>query len=128
MDEEKTAKFKSKRFAIRIVNLYKYLRKDKKEYVMSDQLLRAGISIGANLAESKCAISDRDFLNKIYISLKECAETIYWLELLYETGYLNEKGYMSMKNDGEEIRKILSATTITMRSKLKKKSRQQPPK
>ena len=126
MDEEKTVKFKSKRFAIRIVNLNKYLCKEKKEYILSKQLLRAGISIGANIAESECAISDRDFLNKVYIALKECTETIYWLELLYETNFLNEKEYMSMKNDGEEIRKMLSATTKTMVSKLKKK--QPPPK
>ena len=118
MDGEKTVKYKSKKFAVRIVNLYKYLCDDKREYVLSKQLLRSGTGIGANIAESECAISKRDFLNKIYIALKECAETIYWLELLYETGYLNEKEYLSMKKDCEEIRKMLSATTKTTASSL----------
>ena len=75
MDYEKTAKYKSKRFAVRIVNLYKHLCEDKKEFVLSKQLLRSGTSIGANIAESECAMSDKDFLAKIYIALKECAET-----------------------------------------------------
>ena len=118
MDNEKTVKFKSKKFAVRIVNLYKYLCEDKKEYVLSKQLLRSGTSIGANVAESECAISKRDFLNKIYIALKECSETIFWLELLYETGYLNEKEYISINNDCEEIRKMMSATTKTINSTL----------
>jgi four helix bundle protein len=116
MDNEKTVKIKSKKFAVRIVNLYKYLCEDKKEYILSKQLLRAGTSIGANVAESECAISKRDFLNKIYIALKECAETVYWLELLYETGYLNEKEYISIKKDCEEMRSMMSATTKTINS------------
>ncbi len=118
MDYEKTAKYKSKRFAVRIVNLYKYLCEDKKEFVLSKQLLRSGTSIGANIAESECAISDKDFLSKIYIALKECAETNYWLELLFETDYLSEKEYNSIRADCEEIRKILSSTTKTMNAKL----------
>ena len=79
MEKEKTAKYKSKKFAVRIVNLYKFLRSDKKEFVLSKQILRAGTSIGANIAESECAISSKEFLSKIYIALKECAETVYWL-------------------------------------------------
>ena len=118
MDGEKTIKCKSKKFAVRIVNLYKYLCADKKEYVLSKQLLRSGTSIGANVAESECAISKRDFLNKIYIALKECVETIYWLDLLYDTAYLNEKEYESIKNDCEEMRKMMSATTKTLNSTL----------
>ncbi|MFR9545981.1 MAG: four helix bundle protein [Rikenellaceae bacterium] len=115
---ENTVKFKSKRFAVRIVNLYKYLCDEKKEYVLSKQLLRSGTSIGANIAESECAISRKDFTNKIYIALKECSETIYWLDLLYETNYLNEKEYLSIKNDCEEMRKMMSATTKTINSTL----------
>lgn len=118
MDYEKTAKYKSKRFAVRIVNLYKYLCEDKKEFVLSKQLLRSGTSIGANIAESECAMSDKDFLAKIYIALKECAETVYWLELLFETDYLSEKEHNSIKADCEELRKILSATTKTMNAKI----------
>ena len=118
MDKEMTVKYKSKRFAVRIVNLYKYLCEEKKEYVLSKQLLRSGTSIGANIAESECAISKKDFLAKIYISLKECAETIYWLDLLFETDYLTAKEYESIKNDCEEIRKMLSSTTKTLNSQL----------
>ena len=113
LEYEQTAKFKSKKFAVRIVNLYKYLCNDKKEYVLSKQILRSGTSIGANIAEAKCGISKKDFLSKIYIALKECVETIYWLDLLYETGYIDERMYLSMKSDCDELRKMLSATTKT---------------
>lgn len=115
---ENTAKVKSKRFAVRIVKLYRYLRLDKKEFVMSKQLLRCGTSIGANLAEAECAISKKDFLAKVYIALKECAETKYWLELLYETDYLTEEEFQSIVRDCEELRKMLSATTRTLNSTL----------
>lgn len=118
MDREKTVKYKSKKFAVRIVKLYKYLCVEKKEYVLSKQLLRSGTSIGANIAESECAISEKDFLSKIYIALKESAETIYWLDLLFETDYLSEIEYKSMKGDCEELRKMMSSTTKTMNSKL----------
>ncbi len=118
MDREKTVKYKSKKFAVRIVKLYKYLCEEKKEYILSKQLLRSGTSIGANIAESECAISDKDFLSKIYISLKECAETIYWLDLLFDTDYLTENEYQSIKSDCEELRKMMSSTTKTMNSKL----------
>lgn len=99
MEKQNTAEYKSKKFAVRIVNLYKYLCNEKKEFVLSKQILRCGTSIGANLAESKSAISKKDFLSKIYIALKECSETIYWLELLKETGYINETMYISVNND-----------------------------
>lgn len=118
MDREKTVKFKSKKFAVRIVNLYKYLCDEKKEFILSKQILRSGTSIGANIAESECAISEKDFLSKIYIALKECAETIYWLDLLFETDYLSETEYNSIKSDCDELRKMMSSTTKTMNSKL----------
>ena len=98
---------KSEKFAIRIVNLYKYLTSEKNEYVMSKQILRSGTSIGANLAEADYAISKSDFLSKLYISLKETSETLYWLKLLFRTDYISEKEYSSFYDDGEEIRKIL---------------------
>ena len=113
LEYEQTAKFKSKKFAVRIVNLYKYLGNEKKEYVLSKQILRSGTSIGANIAEAECGISKKVFLSKIYIALKECVETIYWLDLLYETGYIDERMYLSMKSDCDELRKMLSATTKT---------------
>lgn len=115
---ENSAKAKSKRFAVRVVKLYRFLRENKSEYVMSKQLLRCGTSIGANLAEAECAISKKDFLAKVYIALKECAETKYWLELLYETQYLTEEEYKSIVGDCEEIRRMLSATTRTLNSTL----------
>ena len=118
MDKEKTVKYKSKNFAVRIIKLYKYLCDEKEEYVLSKQVLRSGTSIGANIAESECAISDKDFLSKIYIALKECAETIYWLDLLFETDYLSESEYESVKSDCVELRKMMSSTTKTMNSKL----------
>ena len=108
---------KSKKFAVRIVNLYKYLCEEKNERIMSKQLLRSGTSIGANIAESECAISESDFLNKLYIAFKETNETLYWLDLLYETNYLTEQEYNSVKVDCEEIKKILSSTTLTIKSR-----------
>ena len=115
---KKTAKEKSKAFAIRIVRLYRYLCDEKKEFVLSKQLLRSGTSIGANLAEAECAISRKDFLSKIYIALKECMETIYWLELLHETDYLTEQEFQSISSDCEELRRMLSSTTKTIKSTL----------
>ena len=107
---------KSKQFAVRIINLYKYLCDEKKEYVLSKQILRSGTSIGANIAESECANSRKDFLFKLYIALKESAETMYWLDLLYETEYIDDKMYRSMHDDCEEIKKILQASTKTISS------------
>lgn len=118
MKQEGTVKYKSKRFAVRTVKLYKYLCNVKREFVLSKQILRSGTSIGANIAESECAISEKDFLSKLYIALKECVETIYWLDLLFETDYLSEKEYLSIKTDCEEIRKMLSSSTKTINSKL----------
>ncbi len=114
MDRENTVKVKSKKFAVRIVNLYKFLCDTKNEYVLSKQILRSGTSIGANIAESECAISKKDFLNKIYIALKECVETIYWLDLLKETEYISTDQYNSLHLDCEELRKMLSSTTKTI--------------
>ena len=85
---------------------------------MSKQILKSGTSIGANLAEAECAISRKDFLAKIYISLKECAETKFWIELLYETEYLTEEEFTSISKDCEELRRMLSATTKTLNSTL----------
>ena len=112
---------KSKNFAIRIVRLYQYLCTEKKEFVLSKQLLRSGTSIGANLAEAIYGISDKDFLSKIYISLKECAETNYWLELLFKTDYLTEQQYQSINEDCTELIKLLTSSAKTMSTKLKTK-------
>ena len=110
---------KSKNFAIRIVRLYQYLCTEKKEFVLSKQLLRSGTSIGANLAEAIYGISDKDFLSKMYISLKECAETKYWLDLLFKTDYLTEQQYQSINEDCTELIKLLTSNAKTMSIKLK---------
>lgn len=104
-------------FAVRIVNLYKYLTETKKEFVLSKQILRSGTSVGANVAESECAISSDDFVAKIYIALKECAETEYWLELLKNTDFITQSQYESISVDCVELRKMLSSTTKTMKEK-----------
>lgn len=106
---------KSKKFAIRIIKLYKYLYDEKKEFVLSKQLLRSGTSIGANIAEAICAFSKKDFLAKMYISFKECSESKYWLELLYETDYLTQSEFDSINADCTEIQKMLSSITKTLK-------------
>ena len=113
-----TAKEKSLHFAGRIVKLYQYLCDEKKEYTLSKQILRSGTSIGANLAEAENAISRKDFLSKLYISLKECSETLYWLKLMKETDYLTEEQFQSLYSDCEELRKMLSSSTKTINSTL----------
>ena len=120
-NKKNTAKNKSKKFAVRIVNLYKYLCEDKKEYVLSKQVLRSGTSIGANLAEAEYAISEKDFLSKVYIALKESAETVFWLDLLFETEYLTETEYNSIYDEALELLKMLKATTKTLTNKLNSK-------
>ena len=107
---------KSLAFAKRIVRAHQYLCEDKKEFVLSKQLLRSGTSIGANIAESQYASSRKDFLNKLYIALKECAETLYWLELLASCDYISTAEHESLYKDCEELRKILSAITKTTRN------------
>ena len=104
-------------FAVRIVNLYKYLCEEKKEFVLSKQVLRSGTSIGANIEESIGAQSDKDFLTKLSISYKECRETIYWLKLLTATDYLNIEQANSLLNDAEEICKIIGKIQITMKNR-----------
>lgn len=106
---------KSKGFALRIIALYKYLGDEKKEFVLSKQLLRSGTSIRANIAEASCAYS-KEFLAKMYIAFKECAETAYWLELLYKAQYLNQTEFDSINADCTELQKILSSITKTMKN------------
>ena len=108
---------KSKVFAIRIVNLYKFLTDEKKEFVMAKQILKSGTSIGANLAEAMYGISKNDFLAKLFISLKECSETKYWLELLNKTDYISDTEYKSLDNDCTEILKLLISSARTASKK-----------
>ena len=109
-------KLKSLAFAKRTVKLYKYLCEEKKEYLLSKQILRSGTSIGANVTEAENGISRKDFIAKMYIAFKECAETMYWLELLLAGEYISENEYRSLQNDCEEMKKILSSITKTSKT------------
>ena len=108
---------KSKNFALRIIKLYKYLCEIKKEFVLSKQILRCGTSIGANAKEAVNAQSKADFYSKIYIAYKEANETEYWLELLYESEYIEKEAFESMYSDCKELIKILAAITRNKREK-----------
>ena len=111
---------KSKSFAIRIVRAYKYLTAEKNEYVLSKQLLRSGTSIGANVKEAIRGQSKPDFYSKLNIALKEARETEYWLEILYETEYIDKKLFDSIISDCREIIKLLISITKTQKSRTKK--------
>ena len=110
---EQTVERKSFLFAVRIVKLCKHLNAAKKEFVLSKQLLRAGTSIGANIAEAEQAQSRADFISKMSIALKEAVETNYWLRLLQATDYLSEKEFMSIYSDCKELEKMLTAIVKT---------------
>lgn len=102
-------KDKSFAFAVRIVKLYQHISENKKEFILSKQLVRSSTSIGANICEALQASSKKDFSNKKNISLKEAQETEYWLRLLFETNYLSEKEYQSVHTDSIELIKILTS-------------------
>ena len=110
---------KSFDYAVRIVNLCKYLNNDKKEYIMSKQLLRCGTSIGANISEAQRGQSLADFTTKMCIALKEANESEYWLRLLYKTDYLEEKQFESIHKDAEELINILTSICKTSQEKMK---------
>ncbi len=111
--DENIIESKSFQFAVRIVNLYKHLTNDKKEYVMSKQLLKCGTSIGANVAEAERGQTKADFYAKLSIALKEAHETYYWLRLLNTTEYLTEKEFVSIEKDIKEIIALLMAICKT---------------
>ena len=104
---------KSKAFALRIIGIYRFLSDEKREYIMSKQLLRCGTSIGANVREAVRGQSKPDFYAKLNISLKEASETEYWLELLHESGYLSTQLFDGIHEDCVEIIKLLVAITKT---------------
>ena len=106
-------KEKSFQFSINIINVYKFLVHDKKEYVLSKQLLRSGTSIGANVSEATVSQSKRDFIYKLNISFKEVAETIYWIELLQISNYIDEEQGLDLKNKCLELKRILTAIIKT---------------
>ncbi len=106
---------KSRDYAIRIVDCYKYLTEQKKEWVMSKQLLRCGTSIGANIRESVNAQSRPDFLNKLNVALKEADETEYWLDILHASGYIDSAMYKSMSADCGELIALLISIIKTLK-------------
>jgi len=112
---------KSRDFAIRIINCYKFLTEERHEQVMAKQLLRCGTSIGANTRESKNAQSRMDFLSKLNIALKEADETEYWLDLLHETKYLDDKMYESINYDCVVLVKMLTAIIKKLKENPKRK-------
>ena len=115
MPTESVAYQKALSFAKRIVDLGRHLSSAHQEDVMSRQILRSGTSIGANIAEARCGYSRKDFAAKIYVALKECSETLYWLELLHMTDYLTDEEFDSLLEDCEALRRMLSATTKRIR-------------
>ena len=114
MREENLIKTKSFSFAVRIVKLSEYLRKNKGEFILSKQILRSGTSIGANIEEAIGGQSKNDFISKISIAYKEARETKYWIELLKETNYLDLQQSQSLLTDCEELLKIMGSIKKTI--------------
>ena len=106
---------RSLHFALRIIKLSRYLQKEKKEYILSKQIIRSGTSIGALIREAQYAQSKSDFLHKLTIALKEANETKYWLTLLVESKYITHQMYQSIEPDSEELLKLLIASTKTLK-------------
>lgn len=116
---DNTIALKSKAFALRIVKLYQISYRDTKRiYILSKQVLRSGTSIGANIKEGLCGQSTADFLTKMYVALKEASETEYWLELLHESGYIEDAPFESIYADVQELLKLLVSITKSSRLKL----------
>jgi four helix bundle protein len=115
---ESVNKTKSFAFAIRIVRLYQNIIENKKEYVLSKQLLRSGTAIGAMVREAQNAESQKDFIHKLGIAQKECDETIYWLDLLKETNYIADNEYEKVNHEAKELLKMIRSAIITSKKKL----------
>ena len=111
---------KAKDFAVEIINMCKSIKETKKESVLTNQLMRSGTSIGANIHESKYAHGTADFISKMQISLKECYESEYWLELLNRTGYIDDEKYKKILNDCGQIRKMLISSINTVKENSQK--------
>lgn len=116
--KDNIVKDKSFDFAIRIVKLYQYLSSNKKEFILSKQLLRSGTSIGAMIREAEHAESKSDFIHKFAIAQKEANEVVYWLELLKATDYLNEKEFETIYNDAITILKLITSILKTSKTQL----------
>jgi four helix bundle protein len=108
---------KSYAFGLRIINLYKYLRREHNDYELPKQILRSGTSIGSNVEEAVGAQSSKDFISKMSIAYREARETKYWLRLLHDANYIDTKMFNSMLDDCEELLKIIGKIQITMKNK-----------
>ena len=108
---------RAKDFAVEIINMCKNIKETKRESVLTNQLMRSGTSIGANIHESKYAQSSADFISKMQIALKECYESEYWLELLNRTGDINNEEYKVIINNCGQIRRMLIASINTVKEK-----------
>lgn len=108
---------KSYAFAVRIVKMYQHLSADKKEFILSKQVLRSGTSVGANVQEATGGQSTSDFVHKLSVARKELRETAYWLRLLHDTGYLELKQFDSIHADCLELEKILNSIILTSQGK-----------
>ena len=111
---------KAKDFAVEIINMCKNIKEAKRESVLTNQLMRSGTSIGANIHESKYAHGTADFISRMQISLKECYESEYWLELLNRTGYIDDEKYKKILNDCGQIRKMLISSINTVKENSQK--------
>ncbi|WP_442498202.1 four helix bundle protein [Methylobacter sp. sgz302048] len=109
---------KSFAFALRIVKMSKHLQNEKREYVLSKQVLRSGTAIGALVREAEHAQSKADFINKMSIALKEANETNYWIELLHQSGEISEESYQSIHSDAQELLKLLVSIVKTSKERL----------
>ena len=114
---------KAKDFAVEIINMCKAIKETKRESVLTNQLMRSGTSIGANIHESKYAHGTADFISKMQIALKECYESEYWLELLKRTGYIDDETYKSIINACGQIRRMLISSINTVKEKTNNKER-----
>jgi len=117
---ESILKTKSYNFALRIVRFFQFLRKEKKEYVLSKQILKSGTAIGALIREAEFGQSRADFVNKMQISLKEANETDYWLNILCDTDYITDKMFQSIDFDCQELIKLLVSTVKTSKQRITK--------
>ena len=116
MKKDNVVQIKSFAFAVRIVNVFKYLSEEKKEYILSKQLLRCGTSIGANIEEAIGGQTEKDFFAKLTISYKEARETHYWIRLLKDTSYLSNEEAQSLLIDIEELLRIIGSIQKTLRN------------
>jgi len=113
MTQDNPIENRSYQFALRIVKAYKYLTRQKDEYVLSKQMLRSGTSIGAIMREAKFAQSRADFINKASIALKEANETLYWIELLHDSEYIDDLSFNSLHQEADELTAILASIVKT---------------